>query len=253
MHNNTTDEGIIQPRRGKNDPALPTDVIITMIPSDLAYLTGKIGAKIVTFSGFSLCPVYMKEERKEAFPAIAGPFTGAPQAVIGLEKLIALGAKRIWVLGWCGSLQPNVRIGDIILPTLAISEEGTSQHYPVGKKPVAPNENLLQILRNQMAQENVPFAPGSVWTTDAIYRETPEKVRKFQGLGVLGVEMELSALFTVALYRSVGLAGLLVVSDELFDLQWKPGFASPALKNGSRRAAGILLSATGRQADQGFL
>ena len=248
MKNSLDDEGIIRPHKGRNDPALGNDVIMTMIPSDLVYLAGRIGAKKVAFPGSRLYPLYVSEEKNSPFLAIVGPFTGAPHAVMALEKLIVLGAKRIWVLGWCGSLRQDVRVGDIILPTLAISEEGTSRHYPIGEKSIEPNRDLNRTLLEYMERERVPFSSGAVWTTDAIYRETPEKVRHFQAQGVLGVEMELSALFTVALYRSVPMAGLLVVSDELFGCKWTPGFSNPALKRGSRRAADILLSGIGHPA-----
>jgi len=250
--NSMDDEGIIQPRKGRRDPALGSDVIMAMIPSDLDYLAHRTGAGKSPFHDSGLYRLYVKEEKNSPVLAIAGPFTGAPHAVIALEKLIVLGAKRVWILGWCGSLQPNVRVGDIILPTLAISEEGTSPHYPIGEKPIAPNKNLNRALLEHMEQEQLPFSSGAVWTTDAIYRETPRKVRNFQNQGVLSVEMELSALFTVALYRSVAMAGLLVVSDELFDLKWAPGFSNPALKKGSRRASNILLSGIGRMANGEF-
>jgi hypothetical protein len=56
--------------------------------------------------------------------------------------------------------------------------------------------------------------------------------------------MEMSALMTVALFRAVSVAALLVVSDELFDLKWKPGFSDPVLGKRARAAAEILLKVT---------
>ena len=85
-----------------------------------------------------------------------------------------------------------------------------------------------------------------VWTTDAPYRETPNKVLAYQQQGVLAVEMEMSALMTLAVYRGVSMAGLLVVSDELFEMKWKPGFSNPLLKKNSRAAARALLAAITR-------
>jgi hypothetical protein len=54
--------------------------------------------------------------------------------------------------------------------------------------------------------------------------------------------MEMSALMTVAHFRSVAMAGLLVVSDELSELKWHPGFSAPSLKEGCRSAAYLLLN-----------
>jgi nucleoside phosphorylase len=56
-------------------------------------------------------------------------------------------------------------------------------------------------------------------------------------MGLLAVEMEMSALFTVATYRKVHLGGLMVVSDELATLKWKTGFLNPFFWSASKRAA----------------
>jgi uridine phosphorylase len=158
-----------------------------------------------------------------------------------MEKLIVLGAKRIWVLGWCGALHADLQIGHILIPTAAVSEEGTSAHYPISDRPIASTERLNLMLEEALKQTDLPFSKGTVWTTDALYRETPEKVKTHKKSGVLAVEMEMSALMTLAIYRSVAMAGLLVVSDQLFDLAWRPGFAKPVLRERSRAAGEILL------------
>jgi uridine phosphorylase len=176
---------------------------------------------------------------------LAGPFIGAPHAVIALEKLIVLGARRILVLGWCGSLQPDLKIGDLVIPDRAIPEEGTSQHYPLPHGAPRSDSRLNRVLEISLVEQGFTFTRGEIWTTDAIYRETPEKVRRYQEKGVLAVEMEISALLTVAAYRSVSLAGLLVVSDELSDLKWRPGFSNPVLKENTRLAGELLLRLSG--------
>jgi nucleoside phosphorylase len=104
-----------------------------------------------------------------------------------------------------------------------------------------------------LKKQGLPFSKGAVWTTDAIYRETPEKVRTYQGLGVLAVEMEMSALMTVAIYRSVAVAGLLVVSDELSHLRWRPGFSRPLLAKNTRAAGEVLISLSGSVERSSFL
>jgi purine-nucleoside phosphorylase len=96
-------------------------------------------------------------------------------------------------------------------------------------------------LEERLAQRGSSFLRGAVWTTDAPYRETVAKITRYQGERIMAVEMEMSALLTVAIYRSVSLAGLLVVSDELFDSVWRPGFSDPALKKASRMAGETLL------------
>jgi uridine phosphorylase len=190
----------------------------------------------------TLFSLYLARQVSSLPMAMVGPFCGAPLAVIGLEKLIALGARDVWVLGWCGSIQPELRVGDLVIPTRAVSEEGTSKHYPIGAGEAGAHPNRLDILQRELEEKGLPITQGPVWTTDAPYRETAQKVRHYQEAGVLAVEMELSALFTVAVYRGVRLTALLVVSDELFDLKWVPGFSSSRFRKRSHRAGEILLN-----------
>ena len=156
---------------------------------------------------------------------VAGPAVGAPMAVLNLEKLIALGAETIILYGWCGSLSPNLRGMDLFIPTRAISEEGTSNHYkrPEGRV-IEPDARCFARLCEWVKSCGEPWESGPIWTTDAPYRETYYAVEKYQGEGVMAVDMEYSALCTVATYRGVRLAALMFVSDELWHKPWKPLF-----------------------------
>ncbi len=242
MQMETYSRGIIRPVKGKRDPHLGPVALMVMLPHELKRLVRESGAVEIPFSDTPLYRLYRAEGRTAASPiALAGPFIGAPHAVMGLEKLIVLGARRIWVLGWCGSLQPDLNIGDLVIPTRAISEEGTSKHYPLTGEVPRADPGLNRILADAIAHSGRESVEGNIWTTDAIYRETPEKVRRFQKLGVLAVDMEISALLTVAAYRSSALTALLVVSDELSDLKWRPGFSDARLKESTRLAGDLLL------------
>ena len=64
----------------------------------------------------------------------------------------------------------------------------------------------------------------AVWSTDGVYRETLEKFRKFKNTGVLGVDMETSAIFAVAQYRGVEAASAQVISDILSETEWQTYF-----------------------------
>jgi uridine phosphorylase len=237
----TKDTAIITPRREKEETIIGPDAIMVAIPSDLSYMVDLAQAERVALK--SLHPFRLYNAKREGNPlaALAGPLLGAPQAVMVLEKLIALGAERIWVLGWCGSLQPSLTIGNLVIPTTALCEEGTSAHYQVIEEKRQTSPLLNKRIEDALARARMPFTKGSVWTTDAIYRETEEKAAAYRKRGFLGVEMEMSALITVAAYRSVELAGLLVVSDELASLSWHNGVGSEALKKSSNEAGRLLL------------
>jgi nucleoside phosphorylase len=235
---------IIGPRRSRQDPQVGPDALMMMVPSHLEFIRGFTHAQKAGVIDGGPWDYYLAPMAHGPPLTVSGPMVGAPQAVMVMEKLIALGATRIWVVGFCGSLQPEVKIGDLVIPTSAHCEEGTSAHYPVqGRRPES-DEKLNGLLQDALKMKGLPFRMGEVWTTDAPYRETLDKVKRYQRLGVLAVEMEMSALMTVALFRRVSVAALLVVSDELFDLKWKPGFSDPLLQQRGRAAAEILLIAT---------
>lgn len=235
------DQGIIIPKRNRRDPRIGPDSLMILLPSEVKFLVAATKAQKIALNDAAITRIYVAEPGTREPINICGPFLGAPQAVMAFEKLIALGAERVWMLGWCGSIDCNIKIGDIVLPTSAFVDEGTSRHYPIGNDRPSTDENLCQALRSALEKRGAIPATGAVWSTDAPYRETQEKVAKFQSAGALAVDMELSALATVAIYRSIQFAALLVVSDELFDYVWRPGFNHPRLKEQTRLASKVLL------------
>lgn len=213
---------------------------MAMIPADIAHLLKRNQGGFGSSYDQGFFKIYPFQEKGKKPLSLCGPFLGAPQAAMGMEKLIALGAYRIWVLGWCGSIQPDLKMGDLVLPIEALSEEGTSAHYPIGKNKPSCDKTLTGLLEKALAQEGRTYRTGMVWTTDAPYRETPFKVAEYGRKGILAVEMEMSALMTLSVFRSVQMVGLLVVSDELGELKWRPGFRDPRFKAMSHFAAEFL-------------
>jgi uridine phosphorylase len=171
---------------------------------------------------------------------LAGPLVGAPCAVMIAENLIAWGARSLVFLGWCGALSEAVAIGDLVLPTSAFIDEGTSRHYAADPLESAASPSLVQLVAEAVAVQGVRVHPGAVWTTDAPFRETREKVLAFRRQGSLAVEMECSALFTLGTFRAVEVAALLVVSDDLSSLTWTPGFKDPHFARGREAACRII-------------
>jgi len=153
---------------------------------------------------------------------VAGP--GAPHVAIVAEELAALGVRRFVIVGIAGSLQPDVRVGSLVLCSKALRDEGTSHHY-VKPQPFAyPSPTLTTRLRTTMERSGVTFDHGPTWTTDAPYRETVTEIRRYRNRRILTVEMEASALFSVAQLRNFEAAALLVVSDNLDERGWEPRF-----------------------------
>ncbi|MCP4023517.1 MAG: nucleoside phosphorylase [Desulfobacteraceae bacterium] len=177
--------------------------------------------------------------------SVAGPFIGAPYSAMLLESLIAKGAKKILVLGWCGALSGELETGDLLVPEKAIIDEGTSHHYQKLDKdlPVShPGSDLTVDFLAHLQSFGSENKKGTIWTTDAIYRETKNKVAFYRDLGAKAVEMECSALFSIAAYHKVELTSLLVVSDSVAQKDWNPGFRKKHFKNARQTACNAIMS-----------
>jgi uridine phosphorylase len=235
------DRPVIEPARETREPLLGQWAIMVATPSELSSLASFSNAEKTPLSSAYPFKLFIVKKENDNPIGLAGPFLGAPQAVIILEKLIAMGAKNILVLGWCGSLQPNIVIGDYIIPASALSEEGTSGHYPVDKGYIGTSDFLNEKLFSIFGNAHIKINKGIIWTTDALYRETEKKVKDYGKKGLLAVEMEMSALINVAAYRNVEVSGVLTVSDELFHPTWHHGFGGKKLKQKSIEAGRLIL------------
>ncbi|MFO7606599.1 MAG: nucleoside phosphorylase [Desulfurivibrionaceae bacterium] len=238
------EETIISPRREKGEPLLPAIGLFCVNPGDARYLGGraeKMGASRYFLFNSTLQVISGNSGSEGVF--VAGPAVGAPMAVMTLEKLVALGARKVIVYGWCGSLNPALRTGDLLLPTWGFSEEGTSSHYPIQGK-AASSESLRGELNRYLCSEGLASQEGPIWTTDAPYRETRAKVVSYAAKSILGVDMEFSALATVASYRRIDLAALFLVSDELWHKSWQAGFKGKTFSAKNRRILAALLDKT---------
>ena len=157
---------------------------------------------------------------------------GAPVTALCMEDLIASGVKEFLILGVCGSLRPDFRIGTAVCITKAIAEEGTSRMYHPLKRTFAPAPALKRRIQLGLTAHGRTYRPGVIVTTDAPYRETPSWVERNRRRGAEVVDMETSAVFSVAEFHGVRAAALMVVSDELFTGTWTSGFSDPRLKSG---------------------
>ena len=156
---------------------------------------------------------------------IAGGFgIGAPAATVVLEELIALGARRFLSIGLAGALSADLGIGDVVVCTAAVRDEGVSHHYVPPGRTVEPSDALTARLENALSEHGVRYRRGPTWTIDTPYRETIDEVRHYQAEGVLTVEMEAAALFAVGAHRGVDVAAAFVVSDLLGEDRWHGQF-----------------------------
>jgi uridine phosphorylase len=150
------------------------------------------------------------------------------------------GARIFFGLGWAGSLQPSAPIGTFLVPGDCIREEGTSQHYLAKDVKVAPDDQLVAHVLSIASKGGLEVQSGRHWTTDAPYRELRNRIQEYKKQGVLGVDMETSAMYALGQYRGVRVCNLLVVSDELWQ-EWLPAFGSPQLRESTVGAQELIM------------
>lgn len=155
---------------------------------------------------------------------------GAPSVVLSLERLIVSGAKRIVLLGFCGSLNPEFKIMNAASISKAFSEEGTSKHYFPRKRIFYPSASLKNRIEGVLQDLKLPFHTGSLVSTDAPYRETKAWLTQKQKRRIDLVDMEASAVFAIAKFYGIQAAALAIISDELWSGTWNKEFLSSELE-----------------------
>jgi len=141
---------------------------------------------------------------------------GCPSASIVAEELIQLGAKNLLRVGTCGGYSEDLRLGDLIVATSATPNDGTVSSL-TGGIPYAPAAHFDVVHAAYHAGEGAGRRTfvGPIVSSDLFYDpvEAPERV--WGNLGVLAVEMEASAIFTIAAMHGVRAGCLLTVSDTI--------------------------------------
>ncbi len=140
---------------------------------------------------------------------------GGPSAAIVVEELAQLGVRSLIRVGTCGSLRPELELGELIAPLAAFPADGTSRG--LAGEPHAPcaSWDLLHGLVHAARERRIALAVGPVATSDLFYDPDQGQNERWARLGALAVEMECATLFTLAALRSLSAAAVLIVTDEL--------------------------------------
>ncbi|WP_019323833.1 nucleoside phosphorylase [Streptococcus mutans] len=139
-----------------------------------------------------------------------------------LEDLVAMGMKKLILFGTCGILEEQVKETSIIVPTIAVRDEGTSFHYAPAQNEISANDRTLAKFLTYLQAENISFSKGKVWTTDGIYREMITKMKARKQEGCLAVDMECSAVAAWGQFREIAVCQFFYAADHLSEERWHP-------------------------------
>jgi uridine phosphorylase len=212
---------VFEPAAERLNLNLPTHCVLCFFPDVLTKLANE--GQLVHI-GDMYCemgnnPVYLLTTEARTL-AVAHPGVGGPLAAYFLEVLIANGCHSFIACGGAGVLQADLNVGALVVPNTAVRDEGTSYHYLPASREVAATAVAVQAIENTLTRKNIPYVVGKTWTTDAIFRETRNKVSRRQAEGCLTVEMESATFFAVAQFRNVTFGQILYGGDDLTGVEW---------------------------------
>lgn len=138
---------------------------------------------------------------------------GCPSAAIAIEELIKIGADTFIRIGTAGALQKEVKLGDVVISTGAVREEGTSRQYVPVSYPAVADLDVTYALREAARKLKISSHCGIMHCKDAFYIEEPNMIPQ-AGLNqdlwetwtksrVMATSMESAALFTIGTIRNV--------------------------------------------------
>jgi uridine phosphorylase len=160
---------------------------------------------------------------------------GAPGTAILVEELVKLGAHTLLRVGNSGGLAPDLELGDLVVTTGAVRDDGTSRSYVAAEYPAVADHELVGALLAAARERGVPCRAGLTWSLDAFYVRNavlrPDgslatmsageywgpahaaRIEEMRRARVLNCEMEAGALLTLASLFGVRAGCVCVVSD----------------------------------------
>ena len=165
--------------------------------------------------------VYQVEYKGKKF-ALYRSYVGEPSCVAHYEDLMAMGSKRLILLGNCGVLDRSIADCGVIIPRKALRDEGTSFHYAPAGDTIAVNEKYKEEFIEVLNEHGYPYIEGTTWTTDAPYRETRGKVKRMKEAGAICVEMECAGMQALCDFRGTDFFQFFYAGDNLDHSKWDP-------------------------------
>ena len=200
---------------------LPEKCVITFFKKELDQFVSEQNLPIIGYLHSEVLDIPIFDYQSEnGHLCITMPFCTAPGAADTIEDLHAMGCNRFVVCGGAGALVEGSSVGEIVIPTSAIRDEGTSYHYIEASREIDCHQEMLKSAVAFLTEKGIPFTMGKTWTTDALFRETLEMIQRRRNEGCLTVEMETAAFFAVSKYYDIPLVQLLYTGDDVSGASW---------------------------------
>jgi uridine phosphorylase len=222
-------------KKNTDELSLPERVIVAFDAGDLRRITSRKETAV----NEAWQPFRSFYHVRESATVITKCSFGGPNIAALIEESAAFGAKEFILWGYCGAIHESMKIGDIIIANKALREDGVSYHYLEDDEDFV-DSNWLE--KWAFAKDAYGFHEGAVWSCDALYRETEDKIARCREMGILGVEMEVASFYAVCRYKGIKGIAFLVVSDSFQKGVWKGGFHMKPFREGVKRLTDFVLN-----------
>ncbi|WAH36916.1 purine-nucleoside phosphorylase [Alicyclobacillus dauci] len=149
--------------------------------------------------------------------SVQGTGMGVPSIAIYTQELMqSYGVKTLIRVGTCGAIQKDIKVRDVILG-MSASTDSSINRSRFGQIDYAPTASFDLLYRAyQVAKDrNAEVKVGNVFTTDLFYNEGIADLEQWANFGILALEMESAALFTLAAQFDAKALSILTVSDHI--------------------------------------
>ena len=202
------------------DSKFDTDkMIITFFPEVVQKLLDReeIFEELV-IPGENPVPIYCFTEDPEVLLTLGQ--VGCPACAGNLDLFHAMGITKVMFCGGGGVLDRNIEVGQILVVDGAIRDEGFSYQYIAPSRVIHTDQETKGKIINYLNENDIPYLQGLTWTTDAIFRETPDRIALRKEEGAKIVEMEQAGCIAVARFRHFSYGALIYGGDDLSGEEW---------------------------------
>lgn len=135
---------------------------------------------------------------------------GAPSMIIAVEELKQCGVTHVVRVGSAGAMQSGIQLGELIIAEGAVRDEGGSKAYVDSAYPAYASFSLLKEVERYLSVQEARYHFGVVRSHDSFYTDDEDAICQYWNKkGVLGADMETSALFAVGRLRGLHVASIL--------------------------------------------
>lgn len=145
---------------------------------------------------------------------------GCPACAGNLDLFNAMGITKVMFCGGGGVLDKNIEVGQILVVDGAVRDEGFSYHYIAPSRYIYTNPKTTEKIIQYLNNNSISYTRGLTWTTDAIFRETADKIARRKEEGAKIVEMEQAGCIAVSQFRGFDYGALIYGGDDVSQDEW---------------------------------